>query len=121
MNKETLIQIKVANYLDRVGVLYNASCSGMRSNVRQGAIHKRMGAKKGFPDISIFEPRGESHGLFIELKAANGRASAEQVAWGAELAKRGYVALICPKFKTDQECFAWAIEVINEYLQGERC
>lgn len=116
MNKETQIQIKIAAYLDKLNVLYNASCAGMKSSVRQGALHKRMGAKAGFPDLSIFEPRGGYHGLFIEAKAAKGKSTEAQEKWSGELSKRGYYAVICPKYKTDYECFDWAIDVINQYL-----
>ena len=59
---------------------------------------KRSGYSKGTPDILIFEPRGSYHGLFIELKTAKGRISAEQLYWLEELIHRGYAAMVCRSF-----------------------
>lgn len=115
---ETKIQQQVSKFLDKIGVLYNASCSGMKTSIIQAKIHKSMGSKKGFPDIFIYEPRGKFHGLSIEIKAANGKSSESQIEWQEELARRGYKAEICPKFKTDLECLNWTIKTIIEYLSG---
>lgn len=56
----------------------------------------RQGLKKGFPDNFIAEPRGEYHGLFIELKRAKkstSKKSHEQRAWIKALNEKGYKAV----------------------------
>ena len=79
--------------------------------------------KKGFktPDLLIFEPRGEFHGLFIELKVKspfkkNGEILKDEHLEGqlktiTELNNKGYYA-----------CFSWGfdmtINVITQYLKG---
>lgn len=52
---------------------------GKRS-ARNGAALKRMGLRKGFPDLFFPYARGGYHGLFIELKATvKNRPTAAQV------------------------------------------
>jgi hypothetical protein len=114
---ETEIQKAVKKYLDMKGVLYNASCSGMKTSLSQAMIHKAMGSKKGFLDLFIYEPKHGFHGLAIEIKASYGKPSESQLEWQKQLRKRGYKAEICPKFKTDRECFDWAINLIDWYLE----
>jgi len=104
------------NYPD---VLFNSSPGGVRyGNSRdaaiRGAMMKRAGAKKGFPDIAIYEPKQvrvrrkgpkgnilieqEVHGLFIEMKPKDGTPSdykPEQREWAGELRRRGYRAEVC--------------------------
>ena len=113
---ETDIQKAVKKYLDKVGVLYNASCAGMKTTMKSAMVHKAMGSQKGFPDIFIYEPRGKWCGMALEIKAANGNPTTEQILWRDNLIKRGYFAEICPRFKTDKECFDWAITEIDKYF-----
>ncbi len=59
--------------------LYCASAGGMRTSYLQAIKMKRTGYVKGFPDLFIYEPRGEFHGLAIEMKKEKGgTASPEQ-------------------------------------------
>jgi len=113
---ESDIQRAVVKYLNLKGVFYTASVAGIHTTKLQRCIHKGLGAKKGVPDLMIFEPHNGFKGLFLELKAKNGRSTPEQREWVSELTKRGYKAVICPTFKTDTECFNWAIDIINEYM-----
>jgi len=59
---------------------------------------KREGLKKGVPDICLPVPRGAYHGLFIEMKAAKGRATLEQMDWIGRLIRQGYYAAVCKGF-----------------------
>ena len=57
---------------------------------------KAEGVKAGVPDICLPVPRGEWHGLYIELKRRErGRVSAEQTAWLEALMRQGYATAIC--------------------------
>lgn len=67
-----------------------------KRSVAYGAKMKRMGLRKGFPDLFIPTARHGFHGLFVELKVdKSGRVRPEQKAWRDYLNKQGYKALIC--------------------------
>ena len=82
---------------------------GKRS-ARYGAELKRMGLRKGFPDLGLLVPNKQYSGLFIELKAdKTKRLSKEQKEWIEKLNKYGYKAVRCNG--ADE-----AIQVIKDYL-----
>lgn len=78
---------------------------------QQAARRKRMGVKKGVPDLCLPVPRGKYHGLYIELKTPTGRVSPEQRWWLGNLNADGYCAL---------PCYGWeqACDVLIWYLEG---
>lgn len=51
---------------------------------------KRLGVKRGVPDLFLPVPRGERHGLWLELKSPTGRLSPEQKMWREALRAQGY-------------------------------
>ena len=90
--------------------LYCASAGGMRTSYLQAIKMKRTGYVKGFPDLFIYEPNQDYHGLAIEMKKEKGGvASPEQKDWQEQLRNRGYASYIC---KGNEE----AIKVIDEYF-----
>lgn len=98
-------------------MLMHTANEGKRSP-RVGAELKKMGMKKGFPDISLLVPKYykgltehvEYFGLFIELKAdKTKRLTKEQEKWLDNLNLYGYRAVRCNG--SDE-----AITVIKEYL-----
>ena len=105
------IQVKLARYIDLLGLLWCASAGGMRTGIRTAVKMKAAGYKKGCPDIMIFEPRAEYCGLFIELKTATGTASPSQKAFIKALEDRGYRAVICKGFEA-------AKSEIDNYMGG---
>src|SRR3990167_2792043 len=113
---ETELQIDFATWLDSIGVLYTASCSGMRTHPVIGAKMKRMGSKKGFPDIQIFHPNRRYHGLFIELKSEKGRPSLEQIEWRDCLNYKMYCAVIMPGGLDHKQGLEWLKKTVNDYL-----
>ena len=80
-----------------------------RSDKVQASILKKMGVKKGVPDLCLPVPSGKYHGLFIEMKTDSGRASAEQLWWISHLEANGYATAVC---------YGWnrAVEVLEWYL-----
>ena len=110
-NEEALIQEAVINYINAQypGTLYCASAGGVRTSMKQAVMMKRTGYVKGFPDIFIYEPKGQWHGLAIEMKTAKGVMSQHQKEWQNELMKRGYIAVTCKSFDQAQI-------IIDEYL-----
>lgn len=92
-------------------MMYHIPNEGRRT-ARNGARLKAEGLKSGVPDICLPVPRGEHHGLYIELKRRkNARVTTEQMEWIEGLVAQGYVAAIC------RGCDE-AIEVITGYLAG---
>lgn len=83
---------------------------GNRGEVGQ-AIAVSLGLRPGFPDLALPVARGKYHGLFIELKRADGsnKPTPEQVWWLDRLSDEGNRTEVC--YGADE-----AIAVIEEYL-----
>jgi hypothetical protein len=104
-------------------ILFKCDLAGVRLSIGQAVKQKKLGNNKAYPDLFFPEPRGEYHGLFIELKRKgtrllkkNGEYVNEHIQEQAEmcykLREKGYVACIAVGF--DQ-----AKEVIDNYFKGE--
>lgn len=89
-------------------LLYHIVNEGQRSVVN-GANLKRMGLKRGVPDLHLPVARGPYHSLYIEMKTENGKTSAEQDWWTEQLNIRGNLTVVC---------FGWeeAVSVLEDYL-----
>jgi len=83
--------------------------NGGKRNIREAARLKKEGALAGVSDIFLPVPRGNYHGLYIELKVKGGKISDNQKWWLSETTKQGYLSVVC---------FGWveASEVIGQYL-----
>jgi hypothetical protein len=110
-NEEALIQEAVINYINAQypRLLYCASAGGVRTSMKQAVKMKKTGYVKGFPDLFIYEPKGQWHGLAIEMKAAKGIVSQSQKEWWANLNNRNYMAFVCKGFDE-------AKKVIDDYM-----
>ncbi|MFZ2602521.1 MAG: VRR-NUC domain-containing protein [Candidatus Omnitrophota bacterium] len=115
--EESILQQWYHIWLDSHHILHNASVSAVKVSMGVAVQMKRAGYRKGYPDISIFEPRGKYHGMFVELKSSTGVASPEQEQWHKELTARGYYAVIMPAlpFQKAQE---WLKRVTWDYLSN---
>ncbi len=97
--------------------LLNASLNGMRaSSIHQAVAAKKAGMKKGYPDVFLPVAARGWHGLFIEMKRKDGKASdvsKEQRQWIDDLREQGYHAVVC---------YGWesAAQVIELYLGFEQ-
>jgi hypothetical protein len=90
-------------------VLYCASAGGVRTSMKQAIKMKATGYVKGVPDLQIFEPVGNYHGLLIEIKDLKGVVSKEQKQWIKDLNDRGYFATYCKGVEA-------TIKVIDDYF-----
>jgi hypothetical protein len=93
-------------------VLYCASAGGVRTSMKQAIKMKATGYVKGVPDLQIFEPVGNYHGLLIEIKDLKGVVSKEQKQWIKDLNDRGYYATYCKGVES-------TIKVIDDYFKGQ--
>ena len=62
---------------------------------QQGKNLQRMGVKRGVPDLCLPVPRGDYHGLYIEMKTEVGAATQDQKWWGEQLNEQGYMWSVC--------------------------
>lgn len=110
---ETSEQITVIEFCDLFNIpVVHIPNEGKRSAIN-GAMLKRAGLRKGFPDLFIPLPRKGYHGLFIEMKTKSGKATDEQIEWMRTLDRNGYFCAVC--HGSDQ-----AIELIQKYTKNER-
>lgn len=109
---EEAVTVAVVEYCSLRGVpVAHVPNEGKRSP-QMGARLKKMGMQKGFPDLVIPLPRGNYHGLYIELKVGYNKTTADQKRWLTKLNANGYAATAC--WGMDE-----AINTINTYLRGE--
>lgn len=84
--------------------------NGGARNKITGARLKAEGVRAGFPDLALLTPRGEYHGLFVELKTDKGTAKPSQKEWQQRLLDQGYAAVIARGADV-------AIRYIEDYLE----
>lgn len=110
-----------ARYLPELNLLTHVPNGGSRAQVVkkdgrrvsvEGARMKAEGVRSGYPDLVLDVPRGEFHGLRIELKSMSGSPSARQCGWLLALREQGYCA-DCVRGWRD------ARVLLLEYLTGE--
>ncbi|OIX34112.1 hypothetical protein AXW38_07300 [Yersinia ruckeri] len=70
---------------------------------------KRLGLRKGVPDLFLALPRGGYAGLWIEMKALHGKLTTDQNQWLNKMNEMGYLAII--KFSCVE-----AVKTITEYI-----
>lgn len=103
-------QITVVQYCDLKDIpIYHIANEGKRTYYT-GTLLKRMGMRRGVPDLCVPLPKGKFHGFYIEMKSRKGKATNEQISWLKRLKDNGYATAIC--HGADE-----AINLINKYLQ----
>ena len=97
----------------------NASLNGVRLPIGLAVKAKRLGMRKGHPDLNLPVPRHGYHGLYIEMKPITRgkkepkkpRLEKDQRRWRDFLIIQGYCCLKC--HGKDE-----AINIITNYLGG---
>ncbi|PMQ04185.1 hypothetical protein DyAD56_15970 [Dyella sp. AD56] len=83
---------------------------GRRSKAEAGRL-KAEGVRSGVHDLFCSVARSGFHGLYIEMKALDGRPSENQIEWLTESIDEGYAAFVC---KGAQAAF----DVWKAYVDG---
>ncbi len=92
-------------------LMHHIPNGGMRSK-SEAARFKAMGVKRGVSDVFLPVSKGGYHGLYIELKAKDGRLEKEQKEWIAAVREQGYYAAVCyGGFE--------AANLVEAYMNGE--
>jgi len=81
-------------------------------------IGRKMGVKKGVPDLCLPVPRGQYHGLYLEMKTETGRASIEQKWWGEQLAGQGYFWEVCHGWESAVRVLEWYLTLSAPQCAG---
>lgn len=76
----------------------------------QGEQLKRAGVKRGVPDLCLPIPKGDYHGLYIEMKTEVGKTSPDQDWWIEQLKMQGYYVGVCHGWRS-------AIKIIEWYMK----
>ena len=83
-----------------------------RSDKVQAAIMKKMGVRKGVPDLCLPVPKKKYHGLYIEMKRIkDGKPSYEQLWWKNGLTENGYCSVICNGWKAATQTLMWYLDL----------
>lgn len=96
--------------IPELSMMFHIPNGGKRDKITAARL-KAEGVKSGVPDICLAVPRGENHGLFIELKVGSNKPSENQKKWIGMLRNQGYRVEVC---------YGWveAAAVIKDYLKG---
>ena len=106
-------QRAVVGYCDAIGIpIVHIPNEGKRS-YQYAAQLKAIGLRRGFPDLFIPRACLGYHGLFIEMKSAQGRLSDDQRVWLHKLNSYGYAVAVC--YGADE-----AIGKIKKYFTEEK-
>ena len=90
-------------------LMFHIPNGGKRSKAEAGRF-RAEGVKSGVPDLCLPVPRGQYHGLYIEMKTESGHTSDEQEWWGERLQAQGYVWRVCHGWQA-------AVAVLEWYLR----
>lgn len=93
-----------------LALLHHIPNGGKRSK-SEAARFKAMGVKAGVSDMFLPVARGRYHGLYIELKAKDGRVTCEQRRFLASVEEQGYKGVVAYGGEA-------AAKVIYSYLRG---
>jgi len=119
--KETTEQILFIEWLTIHGIKVSASANGGKRNIIEAVKLKRMGVAAGFPDLEINIPRGQYHGLFIEMKRQKGgQLSIKQIEWHRYLREQGYCVEVAKGFEHAKEIMIKYM-ALGEFHRCDRC
>ena len=112
MKPEQIEQAKLFDWLKskrRIAPFCFAIMNERRVTPMHGRILRRMGLRSGVSDVFIGVPRGEWHGMFLELKAGINVPTLNQEDFMKDMGSQGYYCVWANGFERAKLC-------IEEYL-----
>lgn len=94
--------------IPQLSLLYAIPNGGLRTPIGARRL-KREGVRPGVPDLHLPVARGGYHGLWIEMKSANGRVSIAQQRWIENLRIEGHKVEVVYRWND-------AVTIILDYL-----
>ncbi|MGI5873521.1 MAG: VRR-NUC domain-containing protein [Bacillota bacterium] len=104
--------------IPELALMYHVPNEGKRSP-RSGAEQKRIGLKRGVPDVCLPVPSNGFHGMYIEMKAGRNRPTKEQTEYLRRLAAAGYYCVICWSWAAAVKCITAYLRVACPALISE--
>lgn len=108
---EQTILFEWAEYIPELKFMFAIPNGGSRNPIEAKNL-KRQGVKAGVSDICLPLPKGNYHGLFIEMKVGRNKPSDKQKEFLAHVNSVGYKGTVCYGFEEAQK-------VILDYLKLE--
>lgn len=99
----------------KLKMLLHHSPNGGWREARTAAIFEYMGVRRGFPDLMLLIAKHGYHGLFIELKAKDGRQSGSQKEYEKLLKEQGYEYVLL-KAKDAYDAVTQFEGIVERYL-----
>lgn len=93
--------------------------NGGKRSKREAARFKAAGVKAGVSDVFLPWPRGSYHGLWIEMKALDGRPSLAQKDFINDMRAAGYAALVCYGAEEAEKMIAAYLMQTGIFTAGE--
>lgn len=110
MQRESVEQRKLIKYCNLRKIKIFAIPNGGKRDYKEAYFLKLEGCSAGVPDLFVPVPKGKYHGLFIEMKYGNNKATENQNRWIKYLNSVGYLAVVCYGCEN-------AIKTIEKYLK----
>lgn len=102
-----------------LALLHHIPNGGRRDPVEARHL-QAQGVKRGVPDLCLPVARDIYHGLYIELKTAQGRTSPDQKWWGEKLLEQGYFWDVCRGWKDAVRMLEWYLSLKGRPCCGDR-
>jgi len=102
MHPEEIEQCKLFDWIRTIPELEKCAfhiANERKTNPMRGLLLKRMGVLSGVSDVFIALPKGGFHGLFLELKAGNNKATEHQRLFLEKMTQNGYLAICCTGYE----------------------
>lgn len=102
IHEEDNIQINCVRWFElqypQLALLLHHSPNGGKRTKFEAINFKRMGTRRGFPDLILCFPSKRCHGLFIEMKTPKGKQQPSQRKWQERCEWAGYKYILCRSF-----------------------
>ena len=86
---------------------------GKRDKI-EAAHLKAQGVKSGVPDLFLPVPKGDYHGLYIEMKVNKNKPTDNQIKWLSALNSFGYATAVCYSAKEARDKIEKYISIKKE-------
>ena len=88
--------------------------NGGKRNKIEAAHLKAQGVKSGVPDLFLPVPKGDYHGLYIEMKVNKNKPTDNQIKWLSALSRFGYATAVCYNAKEARDKIEKYISIKKE-------